>query len=360
MKRIVILTFDYPPNNGGIARLCGEIVNCCKDEGVPYRVVTVVPGEPSENVVRITDRRGVLEWKILQYMRHNLTSDDVILTGTFHPDGLLAVLSGAKSRYFLAHGAELLPGQTWFRRNLFSRYRSWILSKATKVIANSHYTANLVKQCCAKADVTPLPLAVDNVRFHPTQPKHNDGMLHLCSISRLEKFKGHDFIIKTIASLPDEYRKRVRLEIGGKGVYKPVLEQMVADLCLQEQISFLGFVADIDLCDYYSRNDVFILCTREEKTNRNVEGFGLVFTEAQACGTPCIGTNTGGIPDAIENGNGGWLIEQDNEKELRELLIRLLDNPEQISLQSAKAIYRINNNFTWNKYFKQLRHKLTL
>lgn len=360
MKRIVILTFDYPPNNGGIARLCGEIVKCCEFEDVPYLVVTVVPGEQSENVKRITGRRGVLEWKILRYLRRNLTKDDVILTGTFHPDGLLTVLSGTKNRYFLAHGAELLPGQSWFRLKLFSNYRHWLLSKATKVIANSHYTAKLVKQCSPDACVVPLPLAVDNMRFYPTQPKHDDGILHLCSISRLEKFKGHDFIIRAIANLPEEYRNRLRLEIGGKGVYKPTLEKMVADYDLEEQVKFLGFVDDSDLCDFYSRNDVFILCTREEKDNRNVEGFGLVFTEAQACGTPCIGTNAGGIPDAIESGNGGWLIEQDNELELRELLVMLIDHPEVIKKQSNNSIARINNQFTWPNYFKQLKHELNI
>ena len=360
MNRLVILTYDYCPNNGGIARLCGEIRNQCIKTNRPYLVITPVFGPDEPNVVRITARRGVVEWKIWRYLMNNITDEDVILTGTFHPDGLLAVLSGAKNRCFLAHGAELLPGQSWFRRKLFSRYRRWLLSKATKVIANSRYTSNLVKICSPKANVIPLPLAVDNVRFRPTLPKYDDGKLHLCSISRLEKFKGHDFIIKTICGLPKEYRNRIMLEIGGKGAYKHVLEQMVADFGLKDQVKFLGFIDDDELCDFYSRNDVFILCTREEKDNRNVEGFGLVFTEAQACGTPCIGANAGGIPDAIDNGNGGWLIEQDNEQELQSLLIKLIENPDIIYQQSINALNRINTNFTWNKYFKHLKNEIDL
>ncbi|MBQ7690505.1 MAG: glycosyltransferase family 4 protein [Muribaculaceae bacterium] len=360
MSRLVVLTYDYPPNNGGIARLCREIVGCCKAEGVPCQVVTAVAGEPAQNVERITGKRGVVEWKIYRYLRENLAPGDVVLTATFHPDGLLAVLAGARNRFFLAHGAELLPGRSWLRRFVFGRYRSWLLKKASKVIANSHYTAGLVKECSPSARVAPLPLAVDNVRFHPTMPKHDDGLLHLCSISRLEKFKGHDFVIRTIASLPPDYRSRVRLEIGGKGAYKPMLERMVQDYGLCDQVHFLGFIADDELCDFYSRNHVFVLCTREEPGNRNVEGFGLVFVEAQACGTPCIATNAGGIPDAVSHGNGGWLIEQDDQEALAKLLTTLADSPELISRQAHNAINRVVNTLTWSEYFKQLRIQLGL
>ena len=78
--------------------------------------------------------------------------------------------------------------------------------------------------------------------------------------------------------------------------------------------------------NFYSSQDLFILCTREEPELRNVKGFGLVFTESQSCGTAVIGTKTGGIPDAIKDGDGGWLIQQDNMNELHSLLIKLVDN----------------------------------
>lgn len=358
MTRIIILSYDYPPNNGGIARLCGEIVNCCNATNTPYLVVTNVAGNNDENIVRIVGKRGAVEWKILRYLRKHLTADDIILTGTFHPDGLLALLSGCKRVYMLAHGAEFLPGDNWFRKVVWKRYRKLVLSKATKVIANSHYTAKMVKQCSPIANVVAIPLAVDNVHFRPTKPKHNDGLLHLCSISRLEKFKAHDFVIETIAKLPDEYRHRIRFEIAGKGKYKPELERLVERHQLAEIVTFLGFVADEKLCDFYSRNDVFILCTREEPEARNVEGFGLVFSEAQACGTPAIGTHAGGIPDAIDEGNGGWLIEQDHNTQLSQLLMGLINNPDIIAIQSQKALQRINEHCTWDKYFAKLMQEL--
>ena len=170
----------------------------------------------------------------------------------------------------------------------------------------------------------------------------------------MEKFKGHDFIIKTIASLPSEYKNRIRLRIGGKGAYKMELEDLVSQLNLSQIVFFDGFVADNQLCDFYSSADIFILCTREESENRNVEGFGLVFTEAQACGTAVIGTRTGGIPDAVVEGNGGWLIRQDSEEDLRALLIKLVDDSSIKIEEGQKARERMENEMNWGRYMNDM------
>lgn len=353
-NRLIILTYDFAPNNGGIARLCSEIRNQCIATGTPYQVITAVDGPPMDNVVRLPGRRGLSEWRMLRYVHKNIKKDDFVLTGTYHPDGLLGLLSRCKRVNMLAHGGEFLPGNNWLNKVLWSHYRKIVLARATRVIANSHYTAGLVKQCSPQAEVVALPLAVDTGRFRPTRPKHADGLLHLCSISRLLKFKAHDFVIETIASLPAEYRSRIRLEIAGKGAYRPELERLVERHRLGDIVTFLGFVADDDLCDFYSRNDAFILCTREEPENRRVEGFGLVFTEAQACGTPAIGTRAGGIPDAVSDGNGGWLIEQDNGSQLARLLMYMVDHPDEVARQGLKARARVSEQCTWDKYFKAL------
>lgn len=353
MKRIVIFSYDFPSNNGGISRLCGEIYNQCHITNTPILVITCCKGNHANDIIRVQGKRGLLELKMFQYLRNNLRKGDIILTDTFHPAGFLAELTGYPT-IILAHGAEFLPGNNFFRTKIFPKYRKYVLGKATKVITNSHYTKDLVLSCNPKSNVVALPLAVDNYHFHPTKKKHNDGLLHLCTISRLEKFKAQDFIIRTIAHLPEKYKQKIQFAIGGKGVYKPILEKMVKDFQLEDIVFFHGFIPDDKLCDFYSENDVFILTTREEPNNKNVEGFGLVFLEAQACGTPTIGSRTGGISDAIEEGNGGWLIEQDNEKDLSSLLMKLIDNPSLIEDEAKKGMERIANKCTWPIYFHQL------
>lgn len=357
MNRIVILTYDYPPNNGGIARLCFEIKKGLEKRSIPVLVVSLANKgtdlENDKNVVRISGRRGIVEWKMLSYLCQYTSKEDIILTGTFHPDGLLGILSGRKT-YMLAHGAELLSGKGFLRQVVWSKYRKWTLKKAKTIVANSHYTERLVKGCSPNSKTATIPLAVDTEYFCPTVSKQNDGLLHLCSISRLEKFKGQDFIIQTIASLPEEYKYKIRLRIGGKGSYKSELEKLVSQLNLSQIVTFDGFVADDRLCDFYSSSDVFVLSTREEPDNQNVEGFGLVFTEAQSCGTAVIGTRTGGIPDAVAEGNGGWLIHQDSERELSDLLKQLIDNPQLKKTECEKARNRMVGEMNWDRYIKQL------
>lgn len=356
-QHIYILSFDYPPSNGGIARLCFELKRSLDLE---HNHVTVICPEAEltdsdgdKNVVRIPGRRGLLEIRTLWYLKKYTHSEDIIIAGNYHPEGMLALLSGRRT-FILAHGAEYLPGKSFFRRFVWPLYRNVVLQKANCVIANSHYTEALVKSCSPKIKTRAVPLAVDPVHFCPTAEKYSDGRLHLCSISRLEQFKGQDFVIRTISSLPSIYKEQICLHIGGKGPYKEKLEEMVYELGLSNIVHFEGFISDDQLCDFYSSSHVFILCTREEPQNRNVEGFGLVFAEAQACGTAVIGTITGGIPDAIENGYGGWLIHQDSEVELRNLLIKLIENRDKVFEQCCNARHRIEQKVTWKFYANKI------
>lgn len=352
-SKIILLSFDYPPNNGGISRLCNEITKELKRRDLSYHVVTNVPADSDEeNVSRIAGQRGVVEYRILKYLYKNTTSDDIIVCDTWHPAGTLAMLSGRRF-FILAHGAEFLPGITFFRKKLVPFYRNFVLRKASGIIANSHYTERLVNSLSKGLHTFAVPLAIDADTFIPTKEKNiTDKVLRICSISRLEKFKGHDFVLSVIASLPEQYQNRIRFEIGGKGPYKAMLEKQVKDNNMENIVTFLGFLPEEGMNDFYSRNDLFILCTREEKDN--VEGFGLVFVEAQACGTAVIGTNAGGIPDAIHNGYGGWLIGQDDKAQLSSLLRKFIDNKVEVQKEGKKARRRVIEECSQKQYVDSL------
>lgn len=354
MNRIIIFAYDYPPNNGGISRLCGEIRKELLRRGIAVYVITCAKGEPTDDIERITGKRGFLDWKMLCALKSKCQPDDIVLTDTWHPAGMLARLV-TKNVYMLAHGAEFLPATGIAGTKMWHAYRRRVLSSAKGVVSNSHYTAGLVRDCSPRAIGTAIPLAVDAAYFCPTCKKNNtDDVLRLCSLSRLQKFKGHDFILKCIAKLPTDYQERLLFEIGGKGDYKEHLERLCNDLGIDKIVKFLGFMPDNEVLDFYSRNDVFVLCTREEPEAQNVEGFGLVFIEAQACGTAVIGTRTGGIPDAIDEGNGGWLIEQDNEAQLVALLKKLIDDKATAQAEGMRARQRVLSDCNWEKYCTDL------
>ena len=109
-------------------------------------------------------------------------------------------------------------------------------------------------------------------------------------------------------------------------------------------------------CPVFIIFQIYLYYTREIEDE--VEGFGLVFLEAQSCGVPVIGTKSGGIPSAVKNQNGGWLIEQDSEKELNRLFNKILSNPISLKNQARLARERVLRECTWNMYCEKLRKNI--
>ena len=368
MKNLLIISYDYPPSNGGIARLCSEVAVGMQEYYESVKVITLenVSDNRSYNfenveVIRFSNKRILCEISIFLYLffRKEKRKTDVIC-GLWHPEATISYLAGFRNVFILGHGTEFLFGTSKLRKYFWLPvYAKWILKRAKLCIANSHYTEQLIQKINKKIRTEALPLAVNPDFFHPKHETVNgDGLLRICTVSRVLKFKGHDFIAQTIANLPEHLKNKIHWNIGGTGEYLEGLKQKIQELKIEKQVTFHGFIPDEELPSFYSENNVFILCTREQETSTQVEGFGLVFLEAQACGLPVIGTRTGGIPDAIEPENGGWLIEQDNEENLSSILQEIIQYPEILLRESEKARKRVEAQYTWEKYTKKLHQLL--
>lgn len=367
-RKLLLISYDFPPSTGGIARLCHEIVSNLQETYQQIHVLTIkkervaIPYQDLKKVsiTYLPAQRGKAEIKALQWLKqwpYKATTD--VICGVWHPDAALAVLGGMKNIYVLAHGTELLAGASRFRKYLWHPlYAKWVLGKATKVIANSHYTQDLVNSINPDANTIALPLGVNPNFFKPIPSKKEKGKLKLCTVSRILQFKGHDFILKTLENLPKIYREKIEWHIAGTGSYLQELKQLAQTSAIAKQVIFHGFVPDKDLPKFYNQHDLFILATREQPNSTSVEGFGLVFLEAQACGLPVIGTRTGGIPDAIDENQGGFLIEQDHEAQLQNLLIRFIDRPKYKEELGNRARKRVEDKANWQVYIHQLKQIL--
>lgn len=368
-KKLIIISYDFPPLDGGIARLCQEIASGQADFFDQVTVLTtdkagesITYNYTSVERIEFPSKRGRCEYTMIKYLRAIPNkSQYILLTATWHPEGFIALLSGFKNIYFLAHGTELLSGVSWFRKNVWLRFYAYLsLAKANAVICNSSYTAGLVRSIQPRSHAISLPLAVNTDFFFPKNSVEIPSRgLRIATVSRIEKFKGHDFIARTIANLPINIRQGIHWNIAGKGPDLEYIKKLISELKLDAQVTFWGFVADDQLPDFYNENDVFVLCSRESKDTIKVEGFGLVFLEAQACGVAAIGTRTGGIIDAISHEHGGWLIDQDNEQQLSGLLVRLSTDNGYLKEQRKLARERVLNGFQWSTYNNSLHHILT-
>ena len=132
------------------------------------------------------------------------------------------------------------------------------------------------------------------------------------------------------------------------------LQALAGDLGIGDCVTWLGFVEDADLAALYACGDLFVLCTREDPRARGVEGFGMVFLEAQAAGVPALGTRAGGIPDAIVEGRGGWLVDQDDSAAVSGHLQRLAADVSSFREQGMRGRLRAITEASWDTYATKL------
>lgn len=364
-RPVCMLSFDFPPLEGGISRLCAAIVDELVSQG---RAVSVVSREveagkqafasPKTPEFRVSSKRGKAEWQLFRQLRRQ-HRDDLIITGVWYPEALIARLAGCRHIAVLAHGNDVMLGKPSFKNRLLTWVRKRIFASVDLIIANSHYTADIVRQQTS-TPVKVETLGVDANRFTPITAEAtaavresfglpNDKFLMLTT-SRVQAYKGHDVVLNAIASLADNVKSNVHYAIAGRGEHLSELQAIAARLGLSQQVTFLGFVEEADLAKLYGCVDAFVMCTREEKAAKQVEGFGLVFLEAQASGTVAIGTRQGGIVDAIADENGGYLIERDDSTALATLITTLQSDSSLCETQGKKARARVEAEATWQHY----------
>ncbi|MHC4661906.1 MAG: glycosyltransferase family 4 protein [Planctomycetota bacterium] len=224
---------------------------------------------------------------------------------------------------------------------------------AAGIIAVSNFTKGLLVELGIEAGkVTVIPNGTDAERFSPdvdgseTRARYApNGQKVVFTISRLVKRKGHVNLMKAIASL--EGRHDMVYVIGGAGEEESNLRSLAKELGIEEKVKFAGRIPDEELPKYYAACDVFAMPNRYVAGEMNVEGFGIVFLEAGAAGRPVIGGNSGGTPDAIADGETGYLVDPDGVPEIAEALGKLLSNPELAEKMGKAGHERVVNGFTW-------------
>lgn len=367
-ERLILLSYDYPPNDGGISRLAAACATDLIAKGIDLEVCTLNANgvkqglaRPNLPTVELSPIKSLREFKLIHYLLSQSKQSKVIAT-VWNPEGTLTWLLRRQKLYILAHGNEVMPYPKGIKHSLKSILRKKILTSARCVICNSRYTEQLVLDIAPSIKTTVINPGVDYKRFDAaiTQDEARQKLglpankQILLSVSRIDDYKGHDVVLNALANLSQDQLESIYYVVAGKGSNIDTLKQHAAELGLSDKINWLGFVADEDLPILYRAADLFVLCTREDKHQRGVEGFGMVFLEAQAAGLAVIGTHAGGIPDAIQHNKGGWLIQQDDSKELAKYLEKLITTPEIIHEQGKLGCERIRNTCTWQNYTDSL------
>lgn len=234
---------------------------------------------------------------------------DVIFCGHLYHGWLAAMLAKANGARLVSqlHGTEIWsPLRRSDRKGLQASDLVLTVSRDTfarlrNQIIDAKFTGAVLSNTVHPV-FTPGDRAAARARFGL-----GDGVDALLSVSRLdtrEGYKGHDKIIPLLPEMHAAGRNVVYL-IAGVGDDRARLEQLVASHNLADHVRFLGKVHFDDLPDLYRAADLFVLPSTGE-------GFGIVYIEAMACGTPALGLRAGGAPDALCDGDLGWCVEADD------------------------------------------------
>ncbi|HIE57955.1 MAG TPA: glycosyltransferase family 1 protein [Anaerolineales bacterium] len=341
----VILTLDFPPREGGISewsfqvarsfvRLGERVVVFCRRKVLGSR--TRYLREPFE--VKPMFGRNWAGLKHLYLIYYTLK-----IRAKYHPAeiyatnwelGLIPSLLGAVLSLkvvLVAHGWEITrKGSRWRRR-----LERIALRRADRVVAVSRYTRGKVLEAGGRADRTQVVAnGVDLTSFHPG-PRPDDlvsrfglrGKKVILTLARIVERKGHDKVIEALPEVLKAVPEAVYL-IAGRGGYREKLEEIAEQCGVRDRVLLAGYVPDARRADFYNVSDVVAMPCRELADRGDVEGFGIVFLEAGACGKPVVGGRSGGVEDAIVDGETGFLVDPLNVHQIAERLIRLLtDEP---------------------------------
>jgi phosphatidylinositol alpha-1,6-mannosyltransferase len=249
------------------------------------------------------------------------------------------------------HGADLLEFRNKF---LLGKVLRKILFNADNITVNSKFTKIKVLESGVKPEIInvinpginmkdfEIELDVENFKKELNVEKKKI----ILTVSRLVERKGHDVVLSTMPRIIKEI-PNVHYLIIGDGPYKTTLEKLTDKMYLNNHVTFLGFMPDSEIPKYYAICDILVMVSREIKEKGDVEGFGIVYLEANAMKKPVIAGRSGGVEDAVEDGVNGLLVDPKDIDQIGGAIIRLLKDDDLRNKLGEKGYQRVKEKFDW-------------
>jgi phosphatidylinositol alpha-1,6-mannosyltransferase len=224
-----------------------------------------------------------------------------------------------------------------------------MIEGAERIAANSRHTKTLVDMWEIPEERIKIvypPIAKDAIELGPSIERRcgRKDELRVATICRLVKPKGIDIAIRALAILSKEGIP-FQYVIAGAGPEREDLELLARSLGVSERIQFRGYVTSDEKWQLLADSDVFVMPSRVDPRMQH-EGFGIAFLEAAALGIPGIGSNAGGIPDAVVDGSTGILVPQESPEHLVEALLFCYRNPEKRREMGRLGMERATTQFS--------------
>jgi phosphatidylinositol alpha-1,6-mannosyltransferase len=378
-ERQLLLSYDFPPIGGGIARVTGELArryppgsllistgrypgSAAVDAQLPNQVDRV-----GIRSTRLRTLQGLVLWSRRARRLARAFQPGFVWCGNLKPAGFPALWLHRREGIpygLMFYGSELLLLQQRIRNSRLKRAAAELtLRNAAVLVAISDWTRRLclevLSEIGSRADVRTIPLGTDPVHFRPGMDTRTvraryglDNRRWLLTVARLVGHKGIDTGLRVLAALRDAYPD-LRYAIVGSGPTQPQLEKLACQLGIMDSVRFLTGVPDDDLPAIYNCAEIYLGLSRPE--GLLMEGFGISLSEASACGIPVVGARQGGIPDAVREGETGLLVDSTDLSAVIEGVQALLQN-QQLARELGRGGRRaVESYFNWDRVTADVR-----
>jgi phosphatidylinositol alpha-1,6-mannosyltransferase len=374
MSRVLVVTNDFPPRPGGIQTFLHELVRRMPASDLVvytsrWRGWEDFDAAQGFEVVR-EDTQVLLPTPGVRRRAVELLRSrgcDAVLFGAAAPLGLLGPAlrsAGARRTVALTHGHEAGWAQLPGARRVLRRIGDGV----DVVTYLGDYTRRRIGGALSEAAerrMVQLTPGVDAEIFRPggdgrsrVRERHGlgDRPVVVC-VSRLMPRKGQDTLV---AALP-QIRRRVpgaALLVVGGGPYRTRLESLAREEAVSREVVFAGSVPFDELPGYYAAGDVFAMPCRTRRAGLDVEGLGIVYLEASATGLAVVAGRSGGAPDAVLEGQTGFVVDGSSVGAVARQVASTLASPAVAASLGDRGREWVAQNWSWSAQAERLAELL--
>ncbi|MEU4589602.1 glycosyltransferase family 4 protein [Micromonospora aurantiaca (nom. illeg.)] len=338
MSRSLLITNDFPPRPGGIQSFVHNLAVRQQPGSVvvyasSWRGAEKFDADQPFEVVR-ERTRVLLPTPLIARRAARLARAydcDTVWFGAAAPLGLLAAglrgRAGIRRAVALTHGHEVgwaaLPGA----RSALRRIGRGV---DVTTYLGEYTRARLARVLDGLTELRRLAPGVDVDTYHPdvdggrvrSRLGLSDRPVVVC-VSRLVPRKGQDMLIRALPEIRRRVPDAALLVVGG-GPYRSTLEKLARQAGLERDVVFTGSVPSAELPAHYAAGDVYAMPCRTRNRGLDVEGLGIVYLEASATGLPVVAGDSGGAPDAVREGETGYVVGGRDVAQLADRVATLL------------------------------------
>ncbi|MFD6612448.1 glycosyltransferase family 4 protein [Micromonospora chalcea] len=373
MSRTLLITNDFPPRPGGIQSFVynlavrqppGSVVVYASS----WRGAEKFDADQPFEVVR-ERTRVLLPTPLIARRAARLARSydcDTVWFGAAAPLGLLATglrrRAGIRRAVALTHGHEVgwaaLPGA----RSALRRIGRGV---DVTTYLGEYTRTRLARVLDGLTELRRLAPGVDVETYHPdvdgTEVRKRLGLADrpvVVCVSRLVPRKGQDMLIRALPEIRRRVPGAALLVVGG-GPYRSTLEKLARQAGLEHDVVFTGSVPSDALPAHYAAGDVYAMPCRTRNRGLDVEGLGIVYLEAGATGLPVVAGDSGGAPDAVRDGETGYVVSGRDVAQLADRVATLLADRDLARQFGAAGRAWVEREWRWETQAQRMAALLT-